>query len=58
MRKLLILITLCLPVVVWAQDMRKITGRVLEAASSEPLRCYGFIDPDALKLKNIILRGQ
>lgn len=43
MRKLLILITLCLPVVVWAQDMRKITGRVLEAASGEPLpRCYGF----------------
>lgn len=37
MRKLLILITLCLPVVVWAQDMRKITGRVLEAASGEPL---------------------
>ena len=27
MRKLLILITLCLPVVVWAQDMRKITGQ-------------------------------
>ena len=51
MRKLLILITLCLPVVVWAQDMRKITGRVLEAASGEPLRML-------LKLKNIILRGQ
>ena len=52
MRKLLILITLCLPVVVWAQDMRKITGRVLEAASGEPLPgATVFIDPDAPEAK-------
>lgn len=59
MRKLLILITLCLPVVVWAQDMRKITGRVLEAASGEPLPVLRFLSIRMLlKLKNIILRGQ
>ena len=52
MRKLLILIILCLPVVVWAQDMRKITGRVLEAASGEPLPgATVFIDPDAPEAK-------
>lgn len=52
MRKLLILITLCLPVVVWAQDTRKITGRVLEAASGEPLPgATVFIDPDAPEAK-------
>lgn len=59
MRKLLILIILCLPVVVWAQDMRKITGRVLEAASGEPLPGATVLSIRMLlKLKNIILRGQ
>ena len=54
MRKLLILIILCLPVVVWAQDMRKITGRVLEAASGEPLPgATVFIDPDAPEAKAV-----
>ena len=46
MRKLLILIILCLPVVVWAQDMRKtppVAIQLLEAAkiksgSAEPNR--------------------
>ena len=38
--------------VVWAQDMRKITGRVLEAASGEPLPgATVFIDPDAPEAK-------
>lgn len=48
MRKLLILIAWCLPVVVWAQDTRKISGQVLEAASGHPLPgATVFIDPDA-----------
>lgn len=59
MRKLLILIILCLPVVVWAQDMRKITGRVLEAASGDLSPVLRFLSIRMLlKLKNIILRGQ
>ncbi len=47
MGKLLILIILCLPGVLLAQNTRKITGRVVEASSGLPLPgATVFIDPE------------
>lgn len=52
MRKLLILLTLCLPVITMAQHTRKITGQVLETSSGLPLPgATVFIDPDAPEAK-------
>lgn len=52
MRKLLLLITLCLPLAVLAQDTRKIAGQVLEASTGEPLPgATVFIDPQAPEAK-------
>lgn len=52
MRKLLILITLCLPMLAMAQHTRKITGQVFEASSGRPLPgATVFIDPDAPEAK-------
>lgn len=52
MRKLLILITLCLPMLAVAQNTRKITGQVLEASTGQPLPgATVFIDPDSPEAK-------
>lgn len=52
MRKLLILFSLCLPLVAMAQNTRKITGQVLEAATGQPLPgATVFIDPEAPEAK-------
>lgn len=52
MRKLLILLTLCLPLLAAAQNTRKISGQVLEAATGEPLPgATVFIDPNAPEAK-------
>lgn len=52
MRKLLFFIVLCLPVMVWAQETRKISGQVLEASSGQPLPgATVFIDPQAPEAK-------
>lgn len=52
MKKLLILMCLCLPVIGWAQETRKISGQVLEASSGQPLPgATVFIDPEAPEAK-------
>lgn len=48
MKRLFILMTLCLPVLAMAQNTRKITGQVLEYSTGQPLPgATVFIDPDA-----------
>lgn len=52
MNKLLVLVSLCLPAVLWAQETRKISGQVLEAASGHPLPgATVFIDPESPEAK-------
>lgn len=52
MKKLFILLTLCLPFVVMAQETRKITGQVVEATTGQVLPgATIFIDPQAPEAK-------
>ncbi len=58
MRKLFFLFVLSLPLWVKAQEMRKITGQVVEAASGEVLPgATVFIDPDASVAKDYTPAG-
>lgn len=58
MRKLLLLLLLCSPFWVWAQETRKIKGQVLELPANEPLPgATVFIDPEAIEFKNYNPQG-
>ena len=53
MKNIILLIILCLPIVTFAQDTKKISGQVLEAATGQPLPgATVFIDPDSPESKD------
>ena len=58
MKKLYLLLVLCLPLLAAAQTTRKITGLVLEAATGNPLPgATVFIDPEAAEAKDYTPAG-
>ena len=53
MKNFILLMILCLPIWGFAQDTKKISGQVLEAATGQPLPgATVFIDPDSPESKN------